>query len=193
MDQRRPLVGGGGGDSTYGGTGDDYVVGSDGPGSVLDGGPGSDTIYGGSGNDYIVGGRMDDATGADLVVGGGGNDTMFGGPGDNAMLGGTGSDEFYPGRGNNVIWTDDIGTSAMDFIHLSIRDNINTIEDFTPGDGPNRNVLVFSHSTLRSFADVQANMTQVGVTTVISQSATDQTFLYNVQPFQLTANSFIFD
>ena len=35
-------------------------------------------------------------------------------------------------------------------------------------------------------------MTQVGDCSMISLSLTDQVYLYNVQPFQLTANDFIF-
>ena len=53
--------------------------------------------------------------------------------------------------------------------------------------------LVISAGTaIASFADVQSKAVQVGVYTVLSLSATDQVYLYNVQPFQLTANDFIF-
>jgi hypothetical protein len=53
-------------------------------------------------------------------------------------------------------------------------------------------VLTAAFSEITSFADVQAKGFQVGVYTVLPLSATDQIYLYNVQPFQLTANDFIF-
>jgi hypothetical protein len=40
---------------------------------------------------------------------------------------------------------------------------------------------------------VQAKAFQAGVYTVLPLSNTDQIFLYNVQPFQFTANDFIFE
>jgi hypothetical protein len=63
-----------------------------------------------------------------------------------------------------------------------------------PGDGANHDVLVLTaaSSELTSFADVQAKALQAGVYTVLPLSNTDQIYLYNVQPFQLTANEFIF-
>jgi hypothetical protein len=68
------------------------------------------------------------------------------------------------------------------------------VADFTPGDGANHDVLVLTaaSSGIASFADVQSKAFQAGVYTVVPLSATDQIFLYNVQPFQLTANDFIF-
>jgi hypothetical protein len=39
---------------------------------------------------------------------------------------------------------------------------------------------------------VQAAMTDVGVYTAITLSATDQLYLYNVDPGQLTADNFLF-
>jgi hypothetical protein len=53
-------------------------------------------------------------------------------------------------------------------------------------------VLVVSlGSGVTSFAQAQANMSQVGVYTVLSLGA-DKVFIYNVQPFQLTADNFLF-
>jgi hypothetical protein len=39
---------------------------------------------------------------------------------------------------------------------------------------------------------VQAKAFKAGIYTVLPLSATDQIYLYNVQPSQLTANDFIF-
>ena len=57
----------------------------------------------------------------------------------------------------------------------------------------NHDVIVTSAgSGFANFNDIIAKTTQIGVYTVISLSLTDQVYLYNVQPFQLTANDFIF-
>jgi hypothetical protein len=72
---------------------------------------------------------------------------------------------------------------------------VDTVADFTPGNGANHDVLVLTaaSSEITSFADVQAKAFQAGVYTVLPLSTTDQIYLYNVQPFQLTANDFIFE
>jgi tripartite-type tricarboxylate transporter receptor subunit TctC len=66
-----------------------------------------------------------------------------------------------------------------------------TVADFTPGPGGDVAVIVGTPG-LTSFAQVQAAMTDVGVYTVISLSATDQLYLYNVDPGQLTVDNFLF-
>ena len=43
--------------------------------------------------------------------------------------------------------------------------------------------MILSTPGLTSFAQAQANMVDVGVYTVINLSASDQLFLYNVDPF----------
>jgi hypothetical protein len=53
-------------------------------------------------------------------------------------------------------------------------------------------VLTAADSEIGSFVDVQSKAYQAGAYTVLPLSATDQIYLYNVQPFQLTANDFIF-
>ncbi|HEU0061728.1 MAG TPA: hypothetical protein VFR19_17735, partial [Hyphomicrobiaceae bacterium] len=66
-----------------------------------------------------------------------------------------------------------------------------TVADFTPGAGGDVAVIL-STPGLTSFADAQARMTDIGVYTVLSLSASDQLFLYNVDPFQLTPDNFLF-
>ena len=63
--------------------------------------------------------------------------------------------------------------------------------DFTPGPGGDVAVIVGTPG-LTSFAQVQANMTDIGDYTVIDLSATDQLYLYNVDPGQLTVDNFLF-
>ena len=44
----------------------------------------------------------------------------------------------------------------------------------------------------RRFAEAQARMTDIGVYTVLNLSASDQLFLYNVDPSQLIPGNFLF-
>jgi hypothetical protein len=53
-------------------------------------------------------------------------------------------------------------------------------------------VLTAPSSQIVSFFDVQAKAFQAGVHTVLPLSNTNQIHLYNVQPFHLTGNDFIF-
>jgi len=53
-------------------------------------------------------------------------------------------------------------------------------------------VVILSTPGLTSFAQAQAAMTDVGVYTVVTLSANDQLYLYNVDPGQLTADNFLF-
>ncbi|MGE0259887.1 MAG: calcium-binding protein [Alphaproteobacteria bacterium] len=191
------LVGGvDGQDSLYGGTGNDYLVAADsnndGIGSVLDGGPGSNQLYAlvGRGNDYAVGGE-----GADIIATGAGSDYIFGYDGNDTIVAGTGTDFIFSNGGNDFIYTDDLVTNSQDFVYVSglagFGTGVDTVADFTPGPGGDVAVIL-STPGLTSFAQVQANMIDIGVYTVITLSATDQLYLYNVDPFQLTADNFLF-
>jgi Ca2+-binding RTX toxin-like protein len=67
------------------GSGNDTVVGTNGP----------DKLYGGSGNDWVYG-----LGGADRVGGGSGNDpALSGGPGRDSISGGSGNDTVYAADG----------------------------------------------------------------------------------------------
>ncbi len=182
------LVGFGGQDSLYGGAGNDYLVAGDGPGAVVDGGAGANTLWGASGADYMVGGE-----GNDLIVGGGGSDYQFGNAGDDTHYGGRGADYIYTNAGNDFVWTDDVGApKSTDYVYAGGGTGTDTIADFTPGSVANHDVLVVSlGSGVTTFAQAQAHMVQVGVYTVLTLGA-DQVYIYNVQPFQLTADNFLF-
>ena len=191
------LVGGvSGQDSLYGGPGNDYIVAAninnDGVGSVLDGGAGANQLYSlvGSGNDYAVGGE-----GIDIIATGAGSDYIFGNDGNDTIVAGTGTDYIYSGAGNDFIYTDDLVNNSQDFVYVSglsgFGTGVDTVADFTPGAGGDVAVIVGTPG-LTSFAQVQAKMTDVGFYTVIDLSATDQLYLYNVDPGQLTANNFLF-
>ncbi len=98
------VVGGGGGDVVFSGSGSDRIYGDHLAGTLSDG-DGSDTLFGGTGNDIIYGdsvdGQQDGASvGDDVLFGGGGNDAVYGGRGndslvdidDSSLYGGDGSD-----------------------------------------------------------------------------------------------------
>ena len=191
------IVGGTDGqDSLFGGAGDDYIVAADadnnGVGSVLDGGAGANQLYAlvGIGNDYAVGGEL-----ADVIASGAGSDYIFGMDGDDTIVAGTGTDYIYGNAGNDFIYTDDLITNSQDFIYVSglfgFGTGIDTVADFTPGAGGDV-AVISSTPGLTSFAQVRANMVDVGVYTALSLSATDQLSLYNVDPDQFTADNFLF-
>jgi trimeric autotransporter adhesin len=186
------IAGGAGADTIIAGTGSLYAVGGNGGATIsATGNNANDTLYGGNGNDYIVGGN-----GNDLIVGEGGSDTLYGGAGDDSLYGGAGTDYIYPGPGKDLIWTDDFGgPQSTDYIYEGGGTGIDTIEDFTPGNVANRDVLVINSDAtgISSFAQLMADSSQVGAYSVISLGGGDQVNLYNVQPFQLTANDFIFE
>ena len=113
------LIGGGGNDiiyggtgpnshnTIYGGTGNDLIYG--GPnGDLLFGGVGNESIYGGSGNDTIYGG-----TGNQLLDGGDGNNFIYGGTGQQTLVGGNGDDYFQTGIGNEVIEGGAVGNNLL--------------------------------------------------------------------------------
>ncbi|MGD9618049.1 MAG: hypothetical protein AB7H90_16785 [Alphaproteobacteria bacterium] len=191
------LIGGvDGQDSLYGGAGNDYLVAADqnnnGIGSVLDGGAGANQLYAlvGIGNDYAVGGQ-----GADTIATGAGSDYIFGNAGNDTIVAGTGTDYIYSGAGNDFIYTDDLVTNSQDFVYVSglsgFGTGVDTVADFTPGAGGDVAVIL-STPELTSFAEVQAKMTDIDVYTVIDLSATDRLYLYNIDPFQLTPDNFLF-
>lgn len=70
----------------FGGPGNDFIVGSDGPDLIVSG-IGKDYVFGDSGNDYIFAGE-----GNDLIHGRAGNDVIIGGYGDDTLDGGEGRD-----------------------------------------------------------------------------------------------------
>ena len=109
--------------SAAGGTGHDYIVGTNyqdwiwgGDGVYSDtiygldgddelgGGEGDDTIYGGNGDDWIEGGSGDDTIYGDddddIIQGESGNDTLSGGDGCDYLYGGTGATDCCGTEGN---------------------------------------------------------------------------------------------
>ncbi|WP_160122397.1 SdrD B-like domain-containing protein [Rhodovarius lipocyclicus] len=92
-----PVVLPAGQDSFYGSQGDDIVIGTDAP----------TTLMGHGGDDLLIGGN-----GGNLFIGGAGNDTAVGGTGNDIFRLGEGSDEVYGGGGNNVVQLDVLRADA---------------------------------------------------------------------------------
>ena len=179
------MVGLGGQDSLYGGAGNDYMVGGDGVGTVLDGGAGANSLWGAGGNDYAVGGE-----GADIIVTGGGNDYIFGMAGNDSIYAGFGTDYIYSNAGNDFIYTDDFGANYTDYVYAGYGTGNDTVVDFKAGGGSGHDVVVIS-GVYTSFAQVQANISQVGAYAVVKVSANDAVYLYNVSAASLTADNFV--
>ncbi|RVT95887.1 isopeptide-forming domain-containing fimbrial protein [Rhodovarius crocodyli] len=83
-----PVVLAAGQDSFYGSQGDDIVIATNAP----------TTLMGHGGDDLLLGGNGDN-----IFIGGAGNDTAVGGTGNDIFVLGEGSDEVYGGGGNNVV------------------------------------------------------------------------------------------
>ena len=79
-------------EESYGGGGDDLMLGQS------TAGPGIDLLHGDTGNDTIVAGA-----GADRLFGEAGNDTLTGGTGSTDLLGGTGNDTLNGGTADETI------------------------------------------------------------------------------------------
>ena len=180
------LVGLGGIDSLYGGAGNDYLVAGPGAGSVLDGGAGANSLWASSGADYLVGGE-----GTDILVGGAGADYIFGNAGGDAIYAGAGGDFIFGNAGNDFIYTDDIGASAKDYVYAGGGTGVDTVVDFKPGAGGDVLVVSKAATGWTNLSQLLAATTQVGVYAVVTMGA-DQVYLYNVQPFQLTAENVLF-
>jgi uncharacterized delta-60 repeat protein len=127
--------------------------------------PGEDIIYGLGGNDTVYGGSGDDS-----LFGQDGNDVLIGGTGNDLLSGGSGNDtfRFVDGFGADHV-TDFDPTGSSDLI------------DLTGAANPN----------WTSFADVQANMTQVGADTVIDLGNGNTITLIGVTATNLTAGDFL--
>ncbi|MDP2811728.1 MAG: calcium-binding protein, partial [Rhodocyclaceae bacterium] len=98
---------GGGGNTLFGGAGDDVLAGDDTADAqlaaqyhgndTLDGGDGKDSLYGNGGDDVLLGGL-----GIDDLHGDAGNDTLSGGAGTDNLYGGMGDDTYILAAGDGA-------------------------------------------------------------------------------------------
>ncbi len=180
------MVGGLGDDTLLGGEGNDRLIGNEGADRLVGGlgddrleaGSGDDRLDGGEGMDYLIGGlgndRLAGDAGDDILVGGDGDDTLFGGAGLDRLYGGLGDDLIYGGAGEDRIFAmDNAGNDLLD--------------DFTVGE----DVVNLEGTALLSFADVQANMTQVGTSTILTLGSGSLKF-QGVAMVDLTEDEFAF-
>lgn len=102
------IMAGGGSDTVCGLGGADFISGGDGADTIFGDG-GNDIIYGGAGTDVIHGGNNDDELygdgGSDTINGDGGDDLIEGRSGNDTIRGGAGVDAIAGGNGNDVIYT----------------------------------------------------------------------------------------
>ncbi len=180
-----------------GGLGDDVLAGRGGADTLIGGTPGAvstdfDTVDysddggsvdvnlatgtavdGGGANDTLVG--IERAIGsqfADTLIGDGGNNVLTGLGGHDVLTGGAGVDTF-------VTTADAAGNAA--FGNDTVTD-FNVAQDF---------VSLRAFPSIRSFADVQARLTQDGADAVVTVSAGNSVRLQNVNAASLTANNFL--
>ena len=114
----------------YGGRGNDWIGGSDGPSweqphDTLYGGEGNDTLMGYVGNDYLDGGAQDD-----VLDGGAGNDTLVAGAGRDTLIGGAGSDTLIVTGGSHRL----TGGADADTFRVMRTGQVQTISDMAPAD-----------------------------------------------------------
>lgn len=99
------ILGSDGPDIIRGGGGNDVICSGDGDDDVR-GGSGSDTIFAGDGNDRVNGEGDDDrifgGPGNDVLLGNAANDTLGGGPGADRLIGGPGDDSLGGGADADV-------------------------------------------------------------------------------------------
>ncbi len=171
------LTGGAGDDTVDGGEGDDFLRGDAGDDAVS-GGEGNDTVFagpgddgddtiqgnsgddvlgGGAGADLIVGDANDEFPGNDTIFGGAGEDTLNSGAGDDLVFNGGGDDVVIAGSGDDTLWAgsgDDqlSGGEGNDVFVFGVSSGNDTISDFATS----ADILDFSYSVFRTFAEVQA-------------------------------------
>jgi serralysin len=139
------------------------------------GGSGEDTLDGNAANNTLTG-----AQGADLLDGGIGNDTLIGNAGLDVLNGGQGNDTLTGGVG---------ASNADTFLFKTTTIGQDVITDWQDG----LDYIRFQSAALTTFAQVQANMTQVGANVVIDMPNNSDTItINNVTLAQMSAADFLF-
>lgn len=138
-------------------------------------GSGNDNLYGNFVNNVLTAGQ-----GIDDLFGQEGNDTLYGNGGADTLDGGQGSDILSGGVGAN---------NQDTFLFSGSMLGNDVISDWQ--DGVDR--IRFQSATLTTFAQVQANATQVGANVVIDMpNNTDTITIQNWTLAQMSASDFLF-
>lgn len=139
------------------------------------GGSASDNITGNDGTNTLTGG-----TGADILYGLGGNDTLIGNGGLDVLDGGQGNDMLTGGSGNN---------NADTFLFKGAVIGHDVITDWQDGV----DYIRFEAAGLTSYAQLQANVTQIGSSVVIDiPNTTDMITIQNWSLSQMSSADFLF-
>ena len=115
---RDVMIGGGGADQLFGRNGNDILNGGN-SGDILDGGNGNDILSGGDGNDQIRGGL-----GLDVISGDGGADVLV-------TIDNTTSDTVDGGGGFDILWVDKTGTITDLQTGIDSVDVVNAVTAFS--------------------------------------------------------------
>jgi Ca2+-binding RTX toxin-like protein len=140
-----------------------------------------ENVAGTSGLDIITGNDADNLLlgydGFDRINGGDGVDTIDGGDGDDRIWGGTGNDHLWGGAGSD----------EFRFERASWRTNLghDVIYDFEAGDS------IVVNDTI-SFADIRADMQQVGDNVVITFDSANSITLADTSLRSVTSEDFLF-
>ncbi|CAN7756272.1 VCBS domain-containing protein [Bradyrhizobium sp. LjRoot220] len=165
------------GDDTITGNGNTQISYSNASGAVdVNLTTGIATGNGSVGTDTITGGVFN-------VFGSNFNDTIVGTASADSLSGGNGNDTITGGAGNDVL----TGGAGADRLVFATGAGADTITDFVPGD----QLDLTGVNGIFSFADVQANATQVGLDTLLTFGS-DSITLKNVTASNLVAGDFIF-
>ncbi|MDJ0745530.1 MAG: calcium-binding protein [Xenococcaceae cyanobacterium MO_167.B27] len=184
-DEDETLIGGNGGDSLIGGTGDDLLIGGNGRDTLaafggndlLIGGNGRDGLIGGTGDDLLIGGNGRDSligdTGEDLLIGGKGRDSLAGGIGEDLLIGGKGQDSLIGGAGNDILR----GGKGRDTFVIAAGEGTDTILDFRDdvielSGGINFNDLTFSGNDIFLGDEVLATLRGIDTNTLTESDFT---------------------
>ncbi len=132
-----------------------------------------DTIAGNAGNNNLYG-----YLGDDELIGGDGNDALNGGEGHDLLRGGAGNDSLIGGPGDDFFVFAGVGLGDT---------GKDSVKGFSAGDH-----VVLDKDVFDSFADVKANMKEVGGHTVITIDADTTITMVNVKMSSLSASDFLF-
>lgn len=139
------------------------------------GGSGADTISGNSADNTLTGGQgadlFDGGQGADTIIGNGGLDVLNGGQGNDTLTGGVGA------------------SNADTFLFKGVMLGQDVITDWQDGI----DYIRFQSAAVTTFAQVQANATQVGANVVIDLPNNSDTITVNNWTIaQMNAGDFLF-
>lgn len=122
---------------------------------------------------------MDGRGGYDSLTGYNGNDTMYGGADNDYLYGGAGNDLLYGGSGADYL-SGDAGADKFVFEAASAFSNIDTIADFTTGDGDSIDLvsLLGNYDPLTELITDFVEMTTSGSNTIlkVDQDGTGSTY-----------------